>query len=43
MELGILIAFMAATFVLMIFMSYIFHGWLKQRGPLIEKKDETEH
>ena len=42
MELGILIAFMIATFVLMLGMSWVFHGWLKKRGPLIEGDEHKD-
>ena len=42
MELGILIAFMVATFVLMIFMSWVFRGWLKKRGPLLEGDEKHQ-
>ena len=33
---------MIATFVLMLGMSYVFHGWLKKRGPMIEGDNRHE-
>jgi hypothetical protein len=39
-ELGILIAFIIATFVLMIGMMWVFKGWLKERSKYID--DHTD-
>jgi len=39
-ELGILIAFMIGTFVVMAGMSYVFKGWLKQRSEIIDNDQQ---